>query len=301
MAPHSTMPMCRGFSVFTVAATDGILRLTPPEARSFVPKRKTLNHLLLLCLFAVAAYFAPLVACFYLACGLYDVGRNGNLNAGVARQYFLGNGMLTWLLSPFNALLDLLSLPHCNKGIYRLQDLPAECRGEIQSLIDTASTTDLVGRLEEEARQQPRTMIFFKWFGRNVDTSITIPAYQRKFKYVKTIGVSVFRKRASTSRHFGPLRATLRVLYNLNDMTDDTAFIRVGAVENHWRENKLFIFDDTLLHQSFNGSDQARYCLFVDVLRPSLVSGLFSLVVSGVRWAMGGFNHIFYKYWAVIK
>src|SRR5262249_35412363 len=61
------------------------------------------------------------------------------------------------------------------------------------------------------------------------------------------------------------MRASLRILYNLNDMNDDSAYIVVGNATSYWRENKLFIFDDTLLHQSFNETDQTRYCLFVDM------------------------------------
>jgi len=71
------------------------------------------------------------------------------------------------------------------------------------------------------------------------------------------------------SKHFGFMRATLRVLYNLNEMTDDSAYIVVGDTTNRWRDNKLFIFDDTLLHESINQTDQARYCLFVDMIRPT--------------------------------
>jgi hypothetical protein len=42
------------------------------------------------------------------------------------------------------------------------------------------------------------------------------------------------------------MRASLRILYNLNDMNDDSAYIVVGDTTSYWRENKLFIFDDTL-------------------------------------------------------
>jgi aspartyl/asparaginyl beta-hydroxylase (cupin superfamily) len=40
-------------------------------------------------------------------------------------------------------------------------------------------------------------------------------------------------------------------------MTDDSAYI-VGGDTTRWRDNKLFIFDDTLLHESINHTDQAR-------------------------------------------
>ena len=70
------------------------------------------------------AYFFPKIALFYAICGAYDVGRNQGLNFSTLRRYFIGNGFLTWVLSPFNTLLDLLSLPYINKGVYRMEDLP---------------------------------------------------------------------------------------------------------------------------------------------------------------------------------
>ncbi len=74
---------------------------------------------------APLAYLFPKIALFYAVCGAYDVSRNRGLNASTLRRYFIGNGFPTWLLSPVNTLLDLLSLPYVNKGVYRLEDLPA--------------------------------------------------------------------------------------------------------------------------------------------------------------------------------
>ena len=144
-------------------------------------------------------------------------------------------------------------------------------------------------------------MFFFKWYGTNVDSVIEIPAFHKQYKYIKTIGVSVFNKKQSTSSHFGPLRASLRVLYNINNVEDDAAFIVVGKTISHWRHNKLFIFDDTLLHQSFNGSDQFRYCLFVDILRPSACPAVFAFIVGVIHVIMRSAKSIFYKQWKVVQ
>jgi hypothetical protein len=69
-----------------------------------------------LCVLAPFAYFFPKIALFYAVCGAYDVGRNSALNLSTLRRYFIGNGFPTWILSPFNILLDLLSLPYVNKS-----------------------------------------------------------------------------------------------------------------------------------------------------------------------------------------
>ena len=61
------------------------------------------------------------------------------------------------------------------------------------------------------------------------------------------------------------------------------------------------IFDDTLQHQSCNRTDEVRYCLFVDILRPSLFPRLTSAILSGVRLVIAPFNSAFYKRWSFIK
>jgi len=254
-----------------------------------------------LCVLAPFAYFFPRIALFYAVCGAYDVGRNSGLNLSTLRRYFIGNGFPTWVLSPFNILLDLLSLPHVNKGVYRLGDLPPAYQDEVKRLIQAARDANLVMQLEEAAKKYPRTMVFFRWYGVNKDTLFDVPAFHQPWKYIQTIGVSVFNKKVSTSLHFGFMRATLRILYNLNDMNDDSAYIVVGNTTSYWRENKLFIFDDTLLHQSFNETDQTRYCLFVDMIRPSLFPGVMRALISSVRILTQSFKFIYYQNWKVIE
>jgi len=77
-------------------------------------------------------------------------------------------------------------------------------------------------------------MIFFRWYGVDVNTFLDVPTLRQSWKYIETIGVSVFNRRASTSKHFGFMRATLRVLYNLDVMTDGSAYIVVGDTTNRW-------------------------------------------------------------------
>ncbi len=246
------------------------------------------------------AYFFPKIALFYAVCGAYDVSRNQGLNFSTLRRYFIGNGFPTWVLSPFNTLLDLLSLPYVNKGVYRLEDLPSDYQDEVRRLIQIAQDENLVAQLEERAKDFPRTMVFFRWYGVNVETFLDVPAFHQPWKYIQTIGVSVFNKKVSTSKHFGFIRASLRVLYNFNDMADHSAYIEVGDTISYWRENKLFIFDDTLLHKSTNETDQTRYCLFVDMVRPTLLPGVMRAVISGIRLLTQSFKFVYYKNWKVL-
>ncbi len=144
-------------------------------------------------------------------------------------------------------------------------------------------------------------MLFFKWYGKNVRASVDVPEYHQPYRYIRTIGVSVFNKKQSTGRHFGPLRVTLRVLYNINTINDRNVYINVGNRTHYWQDSKLFIFDDTLQHQSCNESEAVRYCLFVDILRPSMIPALTSAILATVRFFVAPFNAAFYKHWSFIK
>lgn len=248
-----------------------------------------------------AIYFVPKLFALYALCGIYDVLRNKKVNRELLSQYFAGNGVFTWIMSPFNTLLDVLCLPYWNKGIYKLEDLPAPYRQELKRVLDAAVSSNLVGKLEEKTRGQNRSMFFFKWYGSNVDNDLVIPAFHEHYKYIQTIGVSVFNKREVTNWHFGFMRASLRVLYNINDFDDRSAFIQVGPATSYWKDDKLFIFDDTLLHLSANNSDKPRYCMFIDILRPSYVPALLGAIMRLTGALSRPFNAVFYKKWKLTK
>jgi hypothetical protein len=254
-----------------------------------------------ICVLGPFAYFFPKIALFYAICGAYDVSRNRPVNFETLQRYFIGNGFGTWIVSPLNILLDLLSLPYINKGVYRLADLPGAYQDEVKRLIQAANDADLVHQLEERSRENPRTMFFFRWYGEIVNTSLNVPAFHQPWEYIETIGVSVFNRKVSTSKHFGYLRASLRVLYNLNDMKDDSAYIVVGGTTSYWRDDKLFIFDDTLLHLSANETEQPRYCLFVDMIRPTPFPHVMAGVLTIVRYLTQSFKFIYYSNWKIVE
>lgn len=232
------------------------------------------------CVLAPFAFVFPKVALFYAICGAYDVSRNTDLKLSTLRRYFIGNGFLLWVLSPINVVLDLLSLPYINKGVYRLEDLPPDYQEEVKRLMRVADEADLPRRVDERSKEHRRMMLFWRSYGVASKTIVDVPGFSEPWKYIKTIGLSVFNTKITTSPHFGWLRPTLRVLYNVNDIKDKSAYIVVGNTTSYWRDNKLFIFDDTLLHVSANETDQLRYCMFVDILRPSPFPRAMAAVVA---------------------
>jgi len=75
----------------------------------------------------------------------------------------------------------------------------------------------------------------------------------------------------------------------------------VGDKTHYWCDDKLFIFDDTLLHVSANETDQLRYCMFVDILRPSPFPRVMSAVVAVEGWLNKTFKFISYSGWTLVE
>ena len=214
-------------------------------------------------------------------------------------KYFSGNGLLTWLLSPVNLFFDLISKRHNYR--MHLNEFPEEERAEIEGMLKVFDDrrAEIMADLIERMGDKRRGMVFFRWFGQSADTSI--PEFNQDFKYIKTIGVSIFNGQEKTSLHFGPLRLTIRLLYNLTARESDKIFIEVNNEKHYWHDDPLFIFDDTIQHRSVNGEDGLRACVFVDVLRPSALTGLQNVCVKVCNVLMSGMNRIFYKNWDMLS
>lgn len=285
----------------TVAPSPPAKRKRSQTVRIVVKVLKRVVPLALGIWLGIAFQVVGYVLLAFVACGLLDVLRNTQRTFATLDRYFAGNGVFTWLLSPFNLLMDLLCLPYWNRGVYKLDDLPPGHQAEIKTLIDAAHKRNLIGLLEEKLGEKKRGMIFFKWYGKDLPTSVEMPEYHAKYKYIRTIGVSIFNKKQSTGRHYGPLRVTLRVLYNINPVDSPNVYIEVGNKVHRWRDNPLFVFDDTLQHQSVNEADAVRYCLFVDMLRPSPWPWLMGGILTAIRLIIAPFRAIFYGHWSFIK
>lgn len=195
-------------------------------------------------------------------------------------------------------MFDLLS--YRRPLVLRLADFPQEPRAEIAQVLELFEERrdEIVADLRNQMVGRQRGMVFYKWYGQNRDRSI--PEFNADYRHVKTIGVSVFNSHERTKLHFGPLRASVRLLYNLTPKHSDKIFIEVNGTKHFWHDDPLFIFDDTIQHRSVNEEDGERMCVFVDVLRPSPVPGVLGILLTGIRTLMQRINHLFYKNWDMI-
>ena len=248
-----------------------------------------------------AMYFVPMLTLFMIVCGVIDVRRHKKITYELLEKYFLGNGLFTWMLSPLNLLADLLA--HRNRVIYKLEDMPADHRREIETCVRefVDNGERIKAHVAETLEQNKRCMLTFRWFNTTQGTALRIPAFERDYRFIKTIAVSVFNTRERTSWHFGPLRLTFRVLYNLEPVRSPDAYIEVDDRVHRWIDDPLFIFDDTAFHRSTNGGEEARYCLFMDIVRPNHSRVAFEAGVHTVSVISGSLKRLFYKNWSFIR
>jgi aspartyl/asparaginyl beta-hydroxylase (cupin superfamily) len=247
----------------------------------------------------VGLYFIPVITLIWVIAGFIDVMRNQRRDLTLFERYFLGNGITTWLLSPFNLLVDLISYP--NKGIWKLSDLPPEWQAELNEILDVFKRRreQIVADIDKAFESGRRGMYVFTWYGK--PSPHNIPEFSKPFRYVKTIAVSVFSGKESTTFHYGPLRLTLRVLYNLTPVRHEGIYIECQGVRHYWHDDPLYIFDDTLMHRSVNELDARRYCVFIDIMRPTPVPGVLSVLISAVSLLVEQFKSVFYKNWKMLR
>ena len=266
------------------------------------PNVKRARHILVAAaILGSGLYFAPIFTLTFLACGVVDVSRHKRITYGLIQKYFLGNGITTWAMSPLNLLADLCS--RRNKGVYKLADMTTEQRSEIETCVQAfvENGDRIKSHLAVPLARNKRCMLTFAWYNASHPTDLRIPAFEQRYRHIKTIAVSAFSTRARTRRHFGPLRFTLRVLYNLEPIDSRDVFIEVDGRTHYWVDDPLFIFDDTLLHRSVNDVDHARYCLFMDIVRPNYLNVLFEFAVGTVGIIASSFKRLFYKSWIFVR
>lgn len=75
-------------------------------------------------------------------------------------------------------------------------------------------------------------------------------------------------------KHRDPFAGSLRYHLGLATPNSDACWIEVDGVRKSWRDGEAMVFDETYVHEAFNGADSTRLILFCDVERP--VAGVLS-------------------------
>lgn len=83
---------------------------------------------------------------------------------------------------------------------------------------------------------------------------------------------AVFFSRLDPGVHIPPHNGATnaRLTVHLPLIVPDNCAFRVGDETRHWKEGELLVFDDTILHEAWNGSDRQRVVLIFDIWHPML-------------------------------
>ena len=140
-------------------------------------------------------------------------------------------------------------------------------------------------------------MYVYQWYGKHKIDNVA--EFNKDFKYIKTIAVSVFSGRESTSRHFGPLRLSLRILYNLIPVKSEVFVDAATPRTTGTRIRCSFSTTRCCTARSTNMTGAAIACSWTSSARrrsPGLISALLAIVSVSVE----RINSMFYKNWKMI-
>ena len=90
--------------------------------------------------YSILGMFAILPSLFL--CGIIDVSRHKTMNLKLLKEYFFGKGVLTFLISPLNLFVDLIS--HRNIHSFKIEDFPKEFQNEIKRIPKFFFVCDLI-------------------------------------------------------------------------------------------------------------------------------------------------------------
>ena len=93
--------------------------------------------------------------------------------------------------------------------------------------------------------------------------------------------LSVLRPGARIPPHHGFMNA--RLICHLPLVVPSRCGLRVGNQTHIWREGEIVVFDDTIEHEAWNGSDQLRAVLIFDIWRPELSDQERNLVAAMLK------------------
>jgi aspartate beta-hydroxylase len=141
-------------------------------------------------------------------------------------------------------------------------------------------------------------MFIMKAYGienrRNMAACPRLAAMVRAAPEILSASFSVLGPRKHIPEHRGPIRGILRFYMALimpkTPGGAPAAVLKVAGVEHRLEEGQYLLWDDTFPHEAWNGSDEVRVVLSLDVWRPNmpwdmkcLSAALVALVRLGIR------------------
>ena len=187
------------------------------------------------------------------------------------------------ITAPYNALVYLWSrAPH--RPFLDPADLP-----ELRTLTENWQVFREEGlRLMDEAKIAAATgdndvgfhtffkrgwkRFYLKWYGNDLPSAATLcPKSTKILASLPSVHGAMFATLppgGKLGRHRDPFAGALRYHLGLRTPNDDACWIEVDGVRRSWRDGQAMLFDETYVHEAFNGTEVTRLILFCDVERP---------------------------------
>lgn len=112
-------------------------------------------------------------------------------------------------------------------------------------------------------------------------------------------GITVLNPHSRVLPHNGETNTTIRCHLGLKVPADyPICGVRVGTEEQGWKDGKVMMFSDAHYHTTWNESDQQRYVLVFDILRPEYARNKSWICAQ----SLGALSlKYFYKDWPSLK
>ena len=221
----------------------------------------------------------PRILLLLLVCSATYVHFRGQVRLKFTRQ-ITDHSTFT---APFNALLYLTSRAP-NRPFLDPADFP-----ELKLITDNWRTFRAEGlRLMDGARITTATgdndigfhtffkrgwkRFYLKWYGNDLPSARNLcPQSTAILDRIPTVHGAMFATLppgAKLGKHRDPFAGSLRYHLGLRTPNDDACWIEVDGVRKSWRDGEAMLFDETYVHEAFNGADTTRLILFCDIERP---------------------------------
>ena len=123
-------------------------------------------------------------------------------------------------------------------------------------------------------------------FERNISQCPDTARIVQQIPGMVTAFFSILEPHTTIAPHRGPYNGVLRYHLALRiPVPADSCGIRIGQDVYHWQQGQSLIFDDTVIHEAWNNSDEIRIVLFVDFKRrfPFPVNILNNMMIGLIR------------------
>lgn len=190
---------------------------------------------------------------------------------------------------------DWLPALEARTGDIREEFLSAyrEDNGEFVPYVDHPDSAPL--NQWAELNRSPRWSVLFLWKdGQRIDsacarcprTAAAVESVPQVFipGLAPTVNFSVLAPRTRIPPHTGS--TNVRLIVHLPLIVPEGCAYRVGHDNRVWEEGKAWVFDDTIEHEAWNGSDRPRAILMFDIWNPLLTAAerdMVSALLDGVK------------------